>query len=101
MLYPKIRPAIILALTFTIAFLSVIVTASCSNSQTLRCTRVIDGDTITLSNGERVRLIGVDIPENQLNTMVRKLRLSLKGWYKVNSSNLSMTGRKRIKMVGC
>ena len=26
-------------------------------------TRVIDGDTVELSNGERVRLIGIDTPE--------------------------------------
>jgi micrococcal nuclease len=29
----------------------------------LICTRVVDGDTIILSNGEKVRLIGVDTPE--------------------------------------
>jgi len=33
--------------------------------KTLRCTRVVDGDTIILSNGERVRLIGVDTPETK------------------------------------
>lgn len=36
---------------------------SCSNPQILICARVIDGDTIVLSNDERVRLIGVDTPE--------------------------------------
>ena len=38
---------------------------SCSNAQTLKCTRVVDGDTIILNNGERVRLIGVDTPETK------------------------------------
>lgn len=33
-----------------------------ANSQTLKCTRVVDGNTIVLSNGEKVRLIGVDTP---------------------------------------
>ena len=33
-----------------------------ANSQTLKCSRVVDGNTIVLSNGEKVRLIGVDIP---------------------------------------
>jgi len=61
----RIRPPKILALIFTTAFLSIFVTASCSNSQTLICTRVVDGDTILLNNGERVRLIGVDTPETK------------------------------------
>lgn len=61
MLLPRIRLIKILILTFLISFLSV----SCSNSQSLRCTRVVDGDTIILSNGERVRLIGVDTPETK------------------------------------
>lgn len=29
------------------------------------CTRVIDGDTIGIDNGEKVRLIGVDTPETK------------------------------------
>ncbi len=29
----------------------------------IKCTKVIDGDTILLENGQRVRLIGVDTPE--------------------------------------
>ena len=33
-----------------------------ANSQTLKCTGVVDGNTIFLSNGEKVRLIGVGIP---------------------------------------
>ena len=61
----RIRPPKILALIFTTAFLYIFVTASCSNSQTLICTRVVDGDTILLNNGERVRLIGVDTPETK------------------------------------
>jgi len=35
------------------------------NVQPLRCTRVIDGDTIELGNREKVRLIGVDTPETK------------------------------------
>ena len=42
-----------------------LLSTSCSNSQTLKCTRVIDGDTIVLNNGEIVRLIGVDTPETK------------------------------------
>ena len=47
----------------TIVFLLLFI--SCSNSQILICARVIDGDTIVLSNGEKVRLIGVNTPETK------------------------------------
>jgi len=39
------------------------VSSSCSNSQTLRFTRVVNEDTFILNNGERVRLVGIDTPE--------------------------------------
>ena len=58
---PKIRQFRSLVFSSLLLFLSV----SCSNSQVLKCTRVVDGDTIILSNGERVRLIGVDTPETK------------------------------------
>jgi micrococcal nuclease len=61
MLLIRIRPIKILFLTFLTLLLSI----SCSNSQTLKCTRVVDGDTIILNNGERVRLIGIDTPETK------------------------------------
>ncbi len=48
-----------------LAFLTLLLSISCSNSQALKCTRVVDGDTIVLNNGERVRLIGVDTPETK------------------------------------
>ena len=50
-------------LSHTIAFLLLFI--SCSNPQILICARVIDGNTIVLSNNERVRLIGVDTPETK------------------------------------
>ena len=34
-----------------------------STEDTISCTAVIDGDTFRLSNGETVRLIGIDAPE--------------------------------------
>lgn len=34
-----------------------------ANYDSIRVTRVIDGDTIELANGEKVRLIGIDTPE--------------------------------------
>ena len=50
---------------FLFTFLTLLLSTSCSNSQILKCTRVVDGDTIVLNNGERVRLIGVDTPETK------------------------------------
>lgn len=38
---------------------------STSHSENLKVKRVIDGDTLLLANGERVRLIGVDTPETK------------------------------------
>ena len=55
------RPVNILFLIFFILYLS----NSYTHSQTLKCTRVIDGGTIVLNNGETTRLIGVDTPENK------------------------------------
>ena len=50
-----LSPTIVFLLLFT----------ACTNSQILICARVIDGDTIVLSNGDKVRLIGVDTPETK------------------------------------
>ena len=58
---PSLKSFIILNLTTLLLLLSL----SCSNAQPLKCIRVVDGDTIILSNGERVRLIGVDTPETK------------------------------------
>ena len=61
MISSRIIPLKILILATFLLFLSI----NCSNSQILICTRVVDGDTIILSNNERVRLIGVDTPETK------------------------------------
>ena len=61
MLIPRIKQI----KTLFLIFLTISLSISCYNSQNLRCTRVVDGDTIILSNGERVRLIGVDTPETK------------------------------------
>src|SRR5262245_44510655 len=42
---------------------SLFLAASVAAARTVRVQRVIDGDTLKLSNGERVRLIGIDTPE--------------------------------------
>ena len=57
----RMRLSAVLLLTL----LALLTCLSCSNARTLICTRVVDGDTIILSNGEKVRLIGVDTPETK------------------------------------
>ena len=49
-------------LPLTLLIVSFLITP-CLASDTFTVTRVVDGDTLLLSNGERVRLIGVDTPE--------------------------------------
>ena len=56
---PKIKTSVVLLLTSLLLLLS----TPYATAQPLTCTRVIDGDTIVLSNREKVRLIGVDTPE--------------------------------------
>lgn len=64
-------------------------------------TRVLDGDTIEISTGERVRFIGVDAPE--LNTpggteatdFVRNLVLNKDVWLEADGNNRDGRGRLR------
>ena len=56
-------PAIVLALALLSVSLWRQQRADDLPSRSARCVRVIDGDTILLEGGERVRLIGVDTPE--------------------------------------
>ena len=42
------------------------------SSQTYTVERVIDGDTLKLTNGETVRLIGIDAPESRINDKARR-----------------------------
>jgi len=52
-------------LTVLIALLILTLHLSVSHAETFKVKRVIDGDTLLLTNGERVRLIGVDTPETK------------------------------------
>jgi len=45
---------------------------STESSKTYTVERVIDGDTLKLTNGERVRLIGVDTPESRVNDKAKR-----------------------------
>ena len=42
------------------------------NYDNIRITRVIDGDTIQLASGERVRLIGIDTPETRFSPKLER-----------------------------
>jgi hypothetical protein len=42
------------------------------NTQTYKVDRVIDSDTLLLTNGEKVRLIGIDAPESRPNPRAEK-----------------------------
>ena len=49
---------------FTVIFLLLLLLTGCSvPPDTARVTRVIDGDTITIAGGYKVRYIGIDTPE--------------------------------------
>jgi micrococcal nuclease len=55
-------------LSFIMPFLilaNLVAPISSSHADTFRVKRVVDGDTLLLTNGERVRLIGVDTPETK------------------------------------
>lgn len=53
----------IFLLFFVLLFLCFPLSSQAADSQTAWVERVVDGDTLLLTNGERVRLIGVDTPE--------------------------------------
>jgi micrococcal nuclease len=46
-----------------VSFVALVTLLICSSALAVRVVRVIDGDTIELENGERVRYIGIDTPE--------------------------------------
>jgi len=52
--------------------LSILLIATSSYAQTYTVERVIDGDTLKLTNGERVRLIGIDTPESKPNDKAKR-----------------------------
>jgi micrococcal nuclease len=59
-------------LTRFISFLILILLVSLSHAQAYKVERVIDGDTLRLTNGEKVRLIGIDAPESKPNPRAEK-----------------------------
>lgn len=62
----KIRPAVIFLLTTAFLFPAIALSDQ-PNQEFYTVQRAVDGDTLKLSNGERVRLIGIDTPESGYN----------------------------------
>jgi micrococcal nuclease len=48
------------------------VVSKVENQKTYVVTRVVDGDTLVLSNGQKVRLTGIDTPESSNNAKTRR-----------------------------
>ena len=61
----SIRCKIRTALLLIIPLLTFVLLLSLSHGEVHNVKRVIDGDTLLLTNGEKVRLIGVDTPETK------------------------------------
>ena len=59
-------------MTKLLTILSILLIATASYAQTYTVERVIDGDTLKLTNGERVRLIGIDTPESKPNDKAKR-----------------------------
>lgn len=55
-----------------ITTISILLIVTSAHAQTYTVQRVIDGDTIKLSNGEEVQLIGIDAPESQPNDKAKR-----------------------------
>ena len=59
-------------MTKLLTTLSILLIATACYAQTYTVERVIDGDTLKLTNGERVRLIGIDTPESKPNDKAKR-----------------------------
>ena len=88
----KRKPLFLVILSFLI-FIPFI---SHSNAQTYKVERVVDGDTLLLTNREKVRLIGVDTPETKhpqkpVQRFGKEAYLFTKEWQKGKRLGLNMT----------
>lgn len=82
-LWNKGRSLIILALIFTL------LAPGCSkiNENAVLVTRIIDGDTIEIEGGVKVRYIGIDTPE-----------IGERYYLEAKEANLNLVGDKRIQL---
>jgi len=55
-----------------ITIISILLIATSAHAETFTVERVIDGNTLKLTNGETVRLIGIDTPESKANKKAMK-----------------------------
>jgi len=84
-----------------------VIFSSCENPtnsndlEEFRVQRVIDGDTLELTNGERIRLIGVDAPElnqsggNEARLFVENKVLNRVVWLEADGNDRDTFGRLR------
>lgn len=75
--------------------LGVLPSSLCRASDPLTVTSVVDGETLELSNGEKVRLIGIDVPASSKNV---KLRDDIKHTGK-DAPALIATGKNAAKFL--
>lgn len=54
-------------------------------------TTVVDGDTVYLHNGERVRYMGINSPGEKASPILTKPKLPTKNWFWANKLNWNMT----------
>jgi len=78
-----------------ITTISILLIATAAFAETYTVERVVDGDTLKLTNGERVRLIGIDTPEVHPS---KKLQRDAKRSGK-DIETITAMGRKASKFV--
>ena len=87
-----------------ISFLLAILISQAFTLTEARVQRVIDGDTIVLTNGERVRLIGIDAPEigqpgaNAATQFVQERTANRTIWLEADGNDRDAHGRLRRKV---
>ena len=79
----------------SISILILLLTTLLSAQDLLKVERVVDGDTLLLTNGEKVRLIGIDAPESKPNPRAEK-QVAMEG---KDLKNIILMGEEATKFV--
>jgi len=79
----------------SISILILLLTTLLSAQDLLKVERVVDGDTLLLTNGEKVRLIGIDAPESKPNPRAEK-QAAMEG---KDLKNIILMGEEATKFV--
>ncbi len=88
-----IKTVLLLGLFFVLP--GVMPVSPCQASDSFTVTSVIDGETLKLSNGEKIRLIGIDVPASSRNV---KLRNDIKNTGK-DAPTLMASGKNAAKFL--